>query len=681
MPALMAPPPPSEVEPVTEVLHGVPVTDPYRWLEDQDAPRTREWLTAQTRYARSYLESIPDRERIRERVRQLLDVETYDSLQKVGSRYFFRKRVVGQEQPCICFREGRDGADQVLVDPALRSTGPHTAVRPLCISPNGRLMLYEIKQGGERTGMFELLLIQTKETLPDVLPRGYLRGFAFAPDSRSFYYVHEAVGAARPHYRAAYKHDLGTSFTRDKEVFVAGEDEKLRLHIIPGKEQLGFLVVRFLESALTDFYLWPFDSANAPEPVIQDAEYKFGPLLLSNGRILAITDRESPTFRIVEVRCHRSELPEFKDLVPSTDLPIQNWAVSGDRIFVSYVRQLQTEVDIFDLSGLRLGQLPVDQWSTVRLLGGSEDGEDLFIEQESFTRPIQLRTYSVKTGQTRLWAERKVPFELRDFSHAQTWFAAKDGMHIPMFLVGRPDVLESGVHPTIMTAYGAHGISMTPQFSVFVAFLINRGFLFALPNIRGGSEFGVKWHEAAKRRHRKVTFDDFLSAAEWLIETGRTEPGKLAIFGGSNSGLLVGGAMTQRPDLFRAVVCMVPMLDMLRYHLFDNAQVWKEEFGTAEDPGDFEALLGYSPYQRVRDGTAYPATMIVSGDSDQNCNPLHARKMTARLQAANTSEHPILLDYNRHRGHSPVLPLSDRIEALTDRMAFLCDQLQLSRSE
>ena len=231
-------------------------------------------------------------------------------------------------------------------------------------------------------------------------------------------------------------------------------------------------------------------------------------------------------------------------------------------------------------------------------------------------------------------------------------------MQIPMSLVGRRDVLEGGPRPTIMTSYGGYGVSMTPQFSVFVAFLMEHGCLFALPNIRGGSEFGVEWHNAAKRRRRQVAFDDFLAAAEWLIESGRTQPGRLAIFGGSNSGLLVGAAMTQRPDLFRAVVCMVPILDMLRYHLFDGAHIWTEEFGTADDSEDFAALFGYSPYHKVRDGVEYPATMIVSGDSDQNCNALHARKMTARLQAASVSDHPILLDYNPHRGHSPVLPLS-----------------------
>src|SRR5450759_822219 len=677
MPALMEPPPPSQVEVVSEVLHGVPVTDPYRWLEDQESPRTREWLSAQTRYARSYLDSIPDRECIRERIRQLLDVETYDSLQKVGTRYFFRKRVAGQEQPCICLREGKDGSDQILVDPALRGTGPHTAVKPLRISLDGRLLLYEVKQGGERSGTFELLDIQTRETLPDVLLRGYLHGFAFAPDSQAFYYVHEALEAQGRHYHTAYKHILGTTFAEDKEVFFAGENKNLRLHIVPGAEHLGFLVVRFEENTVTDFYLWRFGGMGDPEPVIRNAQYKFGPLLLKDGRILAITDQGFPNFRIVEVRrCEGCE-PELIDLVPPGDLPIQNWIVSGDRIFVSYGRRLQTEIDIFDLSGKQLGQVPVNEWDTVRLLGGSEDGYELFFEQESFTKPVQICSYLPAKSEVTLWTERKIPFDPKGFRHTQVWFPAKDGTQIPIFMVGRPEVLEEGAHPTIMTSYGGYGVPMTPQFSVFVAFLIDRGCLFALPSIRGGSEFGAEWHNAAKRRNRQVAFDDFIAAAEWLIETGRTEPKKLAIFGGSNSGLLVGAAMTQRPDLFRAVVCMVPMLDMLRYHLFDKAHVWKEEFGTSDAPEDFAALLSYSPYHKVRDGIAYPATMIVSGASDQNCNPLHARKMTARLQAASVSEHPIFLDYSRYRGHSPVLPLSERIEALTDLMAFLCDQLQL----
>jgi prolyl oligopeptidase len=678
MPAVTEHPPYTTIEVVTDLLHGVAVADPYRWLENQDSPRTRDWLLAQTQYARSYLDSIPGRDRIRDRVRQLVQVETYESLQKVGTRYFFLKRLARQEQPCICFREGVDGLDHVLVDPTLRGTGPRTAVKPLCVSPDGSLLLYEIKEGGERTGTFEILEIRTGNVLQDVLSRGYLRGFAFTPDSRSFYYVHEALEAKEPSYHAAYKHCIGTSFAEDQQVFFAGHGNQLRLHVVAGAKHLGFLVVRFKAARAIDFHLWRLEDSDGPQTIIRNAPYMFGPMLLKDGRVLAATDREAPNFRIVEVRFGKTPDPEFVDVVPNSELPIQSWTLCGDRIFVSYLRDIQTEIKVFDLFGRPLGQVPVNKWDTVRLMGSSDDGNELFFEQESFTKPVQIRRYLPAKSDVTVWAERATPFDGQSCRHTQVWFPAKDGTQIPMFLVGRHGVIEGGAHPTIMTSYGGYGVSMTPQFSVFMAFLIERGCIFALPNIRGGSEFGRAWHDAAKRQHRQVAFDDFLAAAEWLVETGRAESRKLAIFGGSNSGLLVGAAMTQRPDLFRAVVCMVPLLDMLRYHLFNDAQLWKEELGTADDAGDFAALFAYSPYHNVRDGTAYPATMIISGDSDQKCNPLHARKMTARLQAANVPGHPIFLDYSRHRGHSPVLPLSDRIEALTDRMAFLCDQLQLT---
>lgn len=676
MSGLRLAPPFSAIEPVTDIIHGVPVPDPYRWLEDQNSSRTRSWIEQQTQYARAYLDNIPGRERIRQRIREFLAVETYDSLQKIGNRYFFRKRLPDQEQPCIYMRDGREGEDQLLVDPTDRKTGKYTALRPLCVSLDGRLLLYEVKEGGERTGTFEFLDVDKRKALPDTLTRGYLRGFAFAPDGQSFYYVHESLDAKRPFYRVAYRHFLGKPFSEDQEVFSAGEGERLRLSLISDEKRLGFLVYKFLEKTHTDFYLKPFDSEGSPELVVADADYAFGPRLVS-GKILAITDRHAPNFRIVEIRLSSDREPEWVDVVAENGHRINRWVVVGERIFVSYIRETVTHVAIFDFAGKKTGEMATHDDETVRLIGGSHQSDELLIEAESLTEPIGIFRYSEIAGERTLWARKSIPFDSASFSHTQVCYTSKDGTRIPMFLMGRRDVLDSGVHPTIMTSYGGYGVSMTPQFSVFVAFLAERGCLFALPNIRGGSEFGVDWHNAAKRRNRQTAYDDFLCAAEWLVTTGRSTPEKLAIFGGSNSGLLVGAAMTQRPDLFRAVVCMVPILDMLRYHLFDSAHMWREEFGTADDPDDFAALASYSPYHRVRPGGAYPATMIVSGDADRNCNSLHARKMTARLQAANASPFPILLDYSQFRGHSPVLPLSERIEGLTDRMAFLCDQLHV----
>lgn len=677
MSRLASAPPFSPIDPVTDVLHGVPITDPYRWLEDQDSPRTRQWIEEQTRYARSYLHHVPGRERIRERIREFLAIETYDSLQKVGNRYFFRKRLPSQEQPCIYMREGADGEDRLLIDPAQLGTGMYTAVKPLRVSPDGRLLLYEIKQGGERTGTFALLEVETRMTLEDVLPRGYLRGFAFAPDGKSFCYVHEPANGKEPYRRAAYRHILGTEFKEDREIFFAGEGEKLRLYLTCDTTRICFLVYRFLENTHTDFFLKPWESDAAPEHIVRDADYSIGPLLL-RGRIVAVTDHNAPNLRLVELRVRPESEPEWVDLISETDSRIQQWAVAGDRLLVSYIRGATQQVSVFDLDGNKTGELPLRRGESVRFIGPSPENDELFLESESFTEPVAIQRYSQREGKRIPWAKRTIPFNSASYEHTDVRYASKDGTEIPMFLVGRRDVLKRSGNPTIMTSYGGYGVPMTPQFSILVAFLLERGCLFALPNIRGGSEFGVAWHNAAKRRNRQTAYDDFLCAAEWLLKTGRTAPGRLGIFGGSNSGLLVGAALTQRPDLFGAVVCMVPMLDMLRYHLFDNAHVWKEEFGTVEDPDDFAALAKYSPYHQVRDGVAYPATMIVSGDADRNCNPLHARKMTARLQAANASEHPIFLDYSKFRGHSPVLPLSDRIEALTDRMAFLCDQLQLT---
>src|SRR5262249_654209 len=552
-----------------------------------------------------------------------------------------------------------------------------TAVKPVRISPNGRILLYEIKEGGERTGTFALLDIESRKTLPDILPRGYLRGFAFAPDCESFYYVHEALEAKRPFYRAVHHHVLGTSFAEDREIFFAGEDEKIRLCLISDKRHLCILVYQFLEKTLTDFYMKLFEDGGAPQLVVRGAVHSIAPIL-ADDKILALTDRDAPNRRIVEIRLRATGSPEWLELVPESDTPINNWTIAGDRIYVSYLRDMKYQLLIFDLLGRAIGEVPVRADETVRLLGAPPESDELLFESESFTEPISIFRFSAKSQQRVLWTQRRSPLNASDYSYSQVSYTSKYGTRIPMFLMGPNGVLAGGTHPAIMTSYGGYGVSMTPQFSVFVAFLVEHGCLFALPNIRGGSEFGAEWHKAAKRRNRQVAYDDFLCAAAWLIDTGRTTSDRLAIFGGSNSGLLAGAALTQRPDQFRAVVCMVPILDMLRYHLFDNAHLWCDEFGTAEDPDDFVALAKYSPYHQVRPGVAYPATMIVSGDADRNCNPLHARKMTARLQAANVSGHPILLDYSKFRGHSPVLPLGQRIEALTDRMAFLCDQLGLS---
>jgi prolyl oligopeptidase len=670
-------PPHSAVEPVTETFHGIPVTDPYRWLEEQDSARTRAWISEQATYARTCLDRIPTRDQIRQRIREFLAVETYDSPQRIANRFFFRKRLPDQEQPCVYMREGAKGQDHLLIDPAARGAGPAAAVKPLRVSPDGKLLLYEVKQGGERTGTFEFLEIETRKRLPDFLPRGYLRGFAFRSNGNGFYYVHEPLQKPSCLHNAAYEHTFGAPSDKDRAVFFTDEGEKTRLSLFPGGKYLFIFATRFLEKTLSDIYIKSLEGDDPPESMFRGMDYSLGLRVLGD-RFFAITDRAAPNRRIVEIRFQANGEQKWVDIVPEADTPISNWFVAGDQILVSYLKTFTQRILIFGLNGQRRGTVSVRADETARIVSASPESDEILIETQSFLEPITIFRHSVRNNTRKLWVRHNIPFDSVNYRHSQISYPSKDGIHIPMYLVGRKDIFHADNNPVVMTAYGGFGLSMTPQFSIFVSFLLERGCLFALPNIRGGSEFGLEWHNAAKRRNRQTAYDDFLCAAEWLINTGKTSPAKLAIFGGSNSGLLVGAALTQRPDLFRAAICMVPMLDMLRYHLFDNAHIWKDEFGTADDPADFAVLAEYSPYHRVRPGVAYPATMFVSGDADQNCNPMHARKMTARLQAASTSGLPILLDYSQSRGHSPVLPLSVRINSLTDRLAFLCDQLHLS---
>ena len=679
MSQLMTAPPVTPIEAFSEVLHGIPFTDPYRWLEDQESPRTRKWIEAQQEYARSHLDTLPGRNRIRSRVRELLDVETYDSMKTAGSRYFFRKRLRGQEQPCIFFREGLDGKDELLVDPAQRATGQYTAVKPLQVSHDGGLLLYEVKQGGERTGTFEILDVDSRKRLPEQIQRGYLRGFAFAPDGKSFFYVHDTLAAQRPVAKTAYEHILGTPSEQDRIVFRTEESNCVHLTLLADRKRIIFAVYHFHEKKVGDFYLKRFCEDCAPRPILMGIESILS-LQLMDDRILALTSHGAPNRRVVEIAVETHGQHDWVDVVPECEMVIHDWLVAGSRIFVSYAKGANFHVYVFDLCGTKIGEVPSKPDETVRLVAGVPNEDDVLLEIQSFVSPVAIFRYSAGTNELEPFAAVNKELKLEQHRHLCVQFPS-NGTAVPMFLVGRSDVLAQQPCPVVMTAYGGFGKSMTPQFSIFVTVLMELGCLFALPNIRGGLELGVPWHEAAKRRNRPTAVDDFLCAAQWLIKTGRTTAAQLAIFGGSNSGLLVGAALVRRPDLFAAAICIAPLLDMLRYHLFDSAALWKDEFGTADDFEDFLALCKYSPYQLVEQNVAYPAVMLISGDADQNCNPMHARKMTARLQKANKSTRPIILDYHPLRGHSAVLPFSTRIEALTDRLAFLSSQLHLPLSD
>jgi prolyl oligopeptidase len=669
-------PPYTPIDPGAENFHGLEVTDPYRWLEDQDSERTRQWIKEQTDYARSYLDAIPGRELVQKRIAELLAVEMIDAPLKVGNRYFFLKCEAGQDQSVICMREGFRGCDQVLVDPATRETGGRTAIRIVSVSPDGKLLAYGVRQGGEDYQTIEILDVDNFKTLPDSLPRGFLSSFAFTSVSQSYYYVHEAVDAPRRHYRAAYRHAIRTDAGEDREIFFAGESPHLRLGMRASDDgrYIAHIVIRSESKTTIDLYAQDIFSDAPARLIAAEMEDPFYPFFV--GRTLIVLTRwQAPNKRLVAIDLDAPDQGNWREVVPESVLPIMDFAVRGGQIFVSYVENIAARTDVYDLFGHKTGAISYPEPGTARMSHNPVDSDEMFYTFNSFSRPDTVYSYRIETGEQTVWSRRKADFDRTSIEVRQIRYPSKDGSLVPMFLVGRKDLQPAGDVPTVLTGYGGFGKSVTPQFSAFATFLVERGCLFAVANVRGGSELGERWRLDGKRHKRQNAFDDFIAAAEWLIKTGYTAPEKLAIAGGSNGGLLVGAALTQRPDLFRAVVCLGPLLDMLVYHRFDFAKMWIDEYGTADDPEDFPYLYAYSPYHRVQDDVEYPAVLLVSGDADTRCNPLHARKMTAKLQAATASNKPILLEYRALRGHMPVMPLTERVEALTDRLAFICDQL------
>jgi prolyl oligopeptidase len=395
----------------------------------------------------------------------------------------------------------------------------------------------------------------------------------------------------------------------------------------------------------------------------------------AHGQLLAYTDFAAPNFRIVGIEFDDPDPTHWRDIVPQSDRRIQQFTVAGDRIFVTRVDRFSTQIEAFGIKDGERKDIPFFPYGTIDLLNPTNRADSLFYSYTSIAQPPTVYHYSTREEKSCLWQEANVPFDPSVIAVEETTYSSKDGTSIPLFVAARRDLLHSGPLPTFLTGYGGFGSCVTPRFTAFATFLIEQGLLFAVPALRGGSELGEQWHRAGRRENRQNSFDDFIAAAEWLISEGRSARGHIAIGGGSNAGLLVGAAITQRPDLFRAAICLGPLLDMTRYHLFDFAAGWAEEYGSPEDERDLRSLLAYSPYHRVQDGADYPAVLLISGDADTRCNPMHARKMAARLQAANLSEHPILLDYKPDWGHTPVQPLSTKIAALTDRLAFICHEL------
>ena len=663
--------PVTRVDNVTETLHGVTITDPYRWLEDQNSGDTRAWINAQNEYTASTLGTLPIRAGIRERLTQLLKVETISRPFARNGRYFISKRRADQNQSVIYVRNGLKGQDDILLDPNTMSADQSTSVQIQDVSADGKLLVYAVRQGGEDEVTISLLDVDTRKELADRLPKGRI-GVSLKPDKTGFYYSRftNNVGGR------IYYHAIGTDAAKDTEVFGRGYGPQVFVGatVSPDGHYLFLIASHGSAGDKTELYVQDLKTNGPITTIVNDINAGFM-TDVAGDHLYLLTNWNAPNRHVYDVDLKNPARDNWREVIPEGQSVISGISAVGGKLFVQYLENAVSRTGVFDPSGKHVRDIAFPTLGTASDMTGDWDRDEGFYSFSSFAQPTTIYRYEVASGKQEVFAQLKVPVQSDQIEVKQVWYESKDKTKIPMFLVYKKGLKLDGNNPVFLTGYGGFNVNLTPTFSSLAAYWAESGGVYAVPNLRGGGEFGEKWHKAGMLAKKQNVFDDFIGAAEWLIKNKYTKTSKLAISGGSNGGLLVGAAMTQRPDLFKAVVCSYPLLDMIRYQSFLVARFWVPEYGSAENADQFKYIYAYSPYQHVKKGEKYPAVLFVTGDADTRVAPLHARKMTARVQASTGSERPVLLHYNTKAGHSGGLPVSQQIEDQTDELSFLFWQL------
>ncbi|MGE0455636.1 MAG: prolyl oligopeptidase family protein [Vicinamibacteria bacterium] len=668
--------PETRKDPVVETLHGVSVSDPYRWLEDQQSPETRRWIEAQNAYTEGRLREAPEREPFVARLGELLRTSTVNVPVQRAGRLFYSKRAADQDLFVLYVRRAADAAEEALVDPHGLSADHTTSVTLQDVSADGRTLAYGVRDGGQDELVVRFRDVETKQDRADLLPKGRYYGVALSPDGRTAYYSRQTEAGPR-----VYAHAMGADPARDEKLFGAGYGpEKI---VWTGLSDDGrWLVIGVLHgSAATKVEIYAKDvAAGGPVvPIVNDLEARFQPSIGGDTMYL-LTDWQAPRYRVMAVDLRRPARAGWREVVPQGKGVISSVASAGGHLYVETLEDVKSKLRVHAADGRLVREVELPSIGSIGTISGDFGADPVYFSFSSFAQPTTVYRYSTAGGERSVFARVDAPVSSEHFTIEQTFYASKDGTRIPMFLAYKKGLVKDGARPTWLTAYGGFSVSMTPAFSASAVAWMEQGGLYALPNLRGGGEYGEEWHHAGMLDRKQNVFDDFIAAAEWLVANGYTKPEKLAISGGSNGGLLVGAAVTQRPELFGAVVCSVPLLDMLRYQNFLVARYWVPEYGSAEDARQFPALYAYSPYHRVKPGTKYPAVLFVSGDGDTRVAPLHARKMAALMQAAQGGGAPILLKYDTKAGHSGGLPVTKTIEDTSVVLQFVSWQLGVKQN-
>ncbi|HEX4542987.1 MAG TPA: prolyl oligopeptidase family serine peptidase [Candidatus Acidoferrum sp.] len=667
-------PPATRIDSAKDAYGTTVVADPYRWLEDQDSPETRAWIDAEQKCTEAALLNLPGRAQIAKRLGELLHTDAFEAPVERGGRYFFRKRPAGQDLYLLYIRRGLNAPDEVLIDPLPWSPDHSASVTLENISRDGKFVFYGRREGGQDEITPRVLEVDTKETLPDPFPSGLYFSIEPTPDNKALYYVRKTADGPR-----AFYHRMGDDPANDAIIFGKdlGKEKILNAQLSEDGTYLTYLVIYGSGSEKTELYVQNVKENGPVLTAVNDEKSIFYPTY-GGDRLFILTNWKAPQWRVFSTNLATPQREHWSELIPEGAVHLETIAASGGKLVGQYTHNATSELKIFNSNGKVESSIVLPSLGSVGATSGRWESPELFFSFESFNFVPAIYRYDVKQAKAEVWARNKVQLDSAAFEIEQVWYSSKDKTRIPMFLFHKKGVTRDGSNPVLLTGYGGFDVSNTPYYSPLAIAWVEHGGILAEANLRGGGEFGEEWHRAGMLEKKQNVFDDFIAAAEFLIAGKYTTQPRLAILGGSNGGLLVGAALTQRPELFRAVVCVYPLLDMLRFQKFLEGPYWVPEYGSAENAEQFPYLYKYSPYHHVVDGTKYPSTLFVTGDGDTRVAPLHARKMAARLQAATGSDRPILLLYDTKSGHSGGRPINKTIEEYTDILSFLFWQLRIT---
>jgi prolyl oligopeptidase len=676
--------PKAEKRPLEETLHGVKIVDNYRWLEDGSSPETQKWVEAEMAYTNAVLDPLPGREAIHKRLTELLSIGSISAPQIGGKYYFYARREGMQNQPIVFVRDGADGKDRVLVDVNQLAADGTIALDWYQPSENGRYLVYGTSPSGSEMSTLHIVETKTGKTLPDVIERTRAASIAWLLDNSGFYYTRYPKKGDVPegqemYNRHVFYHELGTDPETDTKIFGEGRDPEDWPAVNLDNDGRLLLITVQQGWTKTELFLMDLKKGTPPERITTGKDFLYSGSIY-NGRLYIVTNEDAPRYRVFAAEAGNYERDDWKEIIPQTDAVLQGASAWGGKLFAQYEQNASSQLKIFDLNGDHLSDLMLPAIGTVYQSDGKWDRDEIFYGFMSFTVPPTVYRYDLKTKATTLWAKVDAPaIDPAAYEVNQEWYHSKDGTRVPMFIVNKKGLKKDGHNPTLLTAYGGFNVSLTPSFGRPAYLWMEHGGVYAVANLRGGAEFGEDWHRAGMLDKKQNVFDDMIAAAEHLIAEKYTDTDHLAIQGGSNGGLLMGAMITQRPDLFRAVVCQVPLLDMLRYQNFQIAKLWIPEYGSSDNPEQFKWLYAYSPYHRVKAGTEYPAILFMTADTDTRVDPMHAKKMAAEMQdeAKNgaSQTRPILLRIESKAGHGAGKPLTKQIEEFTDVYSFLFWQL------